>query len=151
MLSRSAAQPSYTDRVKPWLLYSLARLGIFAGALVILLLLGLPWYFAAIVAALIGLLISYIALPKLRHEVTASLAARRDVREHDADTDFEDAQLDLDAAAHPHEEPVSDAQRHAARRTPANASDAAVAADGESGLEREGDAERDGVEQRGDR
>lgn len=162
--------------MKPWLLYSLARLGIFAAALAILLVLGLPWYFAAIVAAIIGLLVSYIALPKLRHEVTASLAARREIREHDADTDFEDAQLDLDDERNPHAEPISDARRHAERRAadgtprvtnaptgsdavpvqPAGSGDAASTQSSRpedavptppSGLERERHPESDGVHQ----
>ena len=100
--------------MKAWLVYTLARLGIFAAALVVLFVIGLPWDWATIGAALIGLLVSYIALPKLRSEVTTSMANRRGRPERDADSDFEDdfvsaSDTDVDA-------PVSDADRHAERR-----------------------------------
>ena len=107
---------SYTCRVKPWLVYTVARLGIFAAALALLLLIGLKWYWATILAALVGLLVSYIALPRLRANVAESLAARRGRVEHDADTDFEDDFIDAADGDAPAERPVSDADRHAARR-----------------------------------
>ena len=81
--------------MKAWLLYTLARLGIFAAALVLLLVLTpMPWYWATIVAALVGLLVSYIALARLRTQVATSLANRRGGPERDADTDFEDDFVD---------------------------------------------------------
>jgi hypothetical protein len=80
--------------VKAWLVYTLARLGIFVVALVVLLVIGLPWYWAAIGGALIGLLVSYIALPGLRGAVTTSIAERRARPERDADSDFEDDFVD---------------------------------------------------------
>ncbi|OEI68532.1 DUF4229 domain-containing protein [Curtobacterium sp. ER1/6] len=109
--------------MKAWLVYTLARLGIFAAALAVLLVIGLRWYWAAIGAALIGLLVSYIALPGLRGRVTSSIASRRARPEHDADSDFEDDFVDAadsDAAdtadsAAPATRPVSDAERHRAR------------------------------------
>jgi hypothetical protein len=101
--------------VKAWLVYTLARLGIFAAALAVLLVIGLKWYWATILAAVVGLLVSYIALPKLRGRVTESLASRRDRPERDADTDFEDdfvdaADSDAPGTTTP---PTSDADRHA--------------------------------------
>lgn len=106
--------------MKAWLLYTLARLGIFAAALVLLLLLTpLEWYWATIIAALVGLLISYIALSGLRTQVALSLANRRGTPERDADSDFEDDFVDAadsDASAAPVVRPVSDADRHEARR-----------------------------------
>lgn len=111
--------------MKAWLVYTLARLGIFAAALAVLLVIGLRWYWAAIGAALIGLLVSYIALPGLRGRVTSSIASRRARPEHDADSDFEDDFVDAadseaaDAAdagtAAPATRPVSDAERHRVR------------------------------------
>jgi hypothetical protein len=92
--SGPAAVRPYTCRVKAWLVYTLARLGIFAVALVVLLLIGLPWYWAAIGAALIGLLVSYIALPGLRGAVTSSIAERRVRPTRDGDSDFEDDFID---------------------------------------------------------
>jgi len=82
--------------VKAWLVYTLARLGIFAVALVVLFVVGLPWYWATIGAAVIGLLVSYIALPGLRGQVTASIAARRGRTARDADSDFEDDFVDAE-------------------------------------------------------
>jgi hypothetical protein len=102
--------------VKAWLVYTLARLGIFAAALVVLFVVGLPWYWATIGAALIGLLVSYIALPRLRDQVTTSLATRRVRPEHDADADFEDDFVDAEDTDAPVVRPVSDAERHAERR-----------------------------------
>ena len=102
--------------MKAWLVYTLARLGIFAAAVALLLLTPLPWYWAVIVGALIGLLVSYIALPKLRSNVTQSLANRRGVPERDADSDFEDDFVDAADSDAPDVPPVSDADRHAARR-----------------------------------
>jgi hypothetical protein len=102
--------------VKAWLVYTLARLGIFAAALVVLFVIGLPWYWATIGAALIGLLVSYIALPKLREQVTTSLATRRPRPERDADSDFEDDFVDAEDSDAPADRPVSDAERHAERR-----------------------------------
>jgi uncharacterized membrane protein YdfJ with MMPL/SSD domain len=102
--------------VKAWLVYTLARLGIFAAALAVLLVIGLKWYWATILAALVGLLVSYIALPRLRGNVTESLANRRGTPERDADTDFEDDFVDAADSDAPVARPVSDADRHAARR-----------------------------------
>ncbi|MFJ4296520.1 DUF4229 domain-containing protein [Curtobacterium sp. NPDC089689] len=103
--------------MKAWLLYTLARLGVFAAALVLLLALTpMRWYWATIVAALVGLLVSYIALGKLRHRVALSLAERRPGPAHDADTDFEDDFVDAADGEAPREQPVSDADRHATRR-----------------------------------
>jgi cytochrome c-type biogenesis protein CcmH/NrfG len=102
--------------VKAWLLYTVVRLAIFAAVLVILLLIGWQWYVATVVAALVGLLVSYIALPKLRYQVATSLATRRRTPDRDADTDFEDARIDEDDAAQGVARPASDAERHAALR-----------------------------------
>ncbi|WP_420368309.1 DUF4229 domain-containing protein [Curtobacterium sp. L1-20] len=102
--------------MKAWLVYTLARLGIFAAALAVLLVIGLKWYWATILAALVGLLVSYIALPRLRGNVTESLANRRGTPERDADTDFEDDFVDAADSDAPVARPVSDADRHAARR-----------------------------------
>jgi hypothetical protein len=106
----------YTVRVKAWLLYTVVRLAIFAAVLAILMLIGWQWYIATIVAALVGLLVSYIALPKLRYQVATSLATRRRTPDRDADSDFEDARADEDEQVAPAARPVSDADRHAALR-----------------------------------
>ncbi|MFZ7086999.1 DUF4229 domain-containing protein [Curtobacterium sp. RRHDQ10] len=81
--------------MKAWLTYTLARLGIFAVVLTILLVIALPWPVATIGAALLSLLISYIALPKLRWRVATSLAERGNAGpDHDEDSDYEDDFVD---------------------------------------------------------
>lgn len=57
--------------------YSLLRIAIFAIVLVVLLLLGVQPVLSAVIAAVIGLCVSYIFFGKLRHAVAADLAARR--------------------------------------------------------------------------
>ena len=64
--------------VKPWVLYSLVRVGVFL--LVFALLMAtqqLPWWLAAIIAAVIGLCVAYIFFGKLRDAVARDLAERR--------------------------------------------------------------------------
>jgi uncharacterized membrane protein YphA (DoxX/SURF4 family) len=63
--------------VKPWVQYSLLRIAIFAIVLVVLLLLGVQPILSAVVAAVIGLCVSYIFFGTLRNAVAADLAARR--------------------------------------------------------------------------
>lgn len=71
--------------VKPWVTYSLVRLGIFALALTVLMLVGLEWWLAALLAAVIGFLVSYIFFAKLRDAVTADIVARREAPEQKND------------------------------------------------------------------
>ncbi len=68
---------AYTCSVKPWVQYSLIRLGVFAVVLAGLLIINLVWYWAAIVAAIVGLCISYIFFGTLRNAVASDVAARR--------------------------------------------------------------------------
>lgn len=46
--------------MKPWVSYSLIRLGLFAMTLTLLMLLGVPGWLAAIAAALVGFSVAYI-------------------------------------------------------------------------------------------
>jgi uncharacterized membrane protein YjjP (DUF1212 family) len=71
--------------VKPWVTYSLVRIGIFALALTVLMLVGLEWWLAALLAAVIGFLVSYIFFAKLRDAVTADIVARREAPEQKND------------------------------------------------------------------
>lgn len=64
--------------VKPWVIYSLVRIGIFALALAVLMLIGLEWWIAALLAAVIGFLVAYIFFAKLRDAVTNDIVARRE-------------------------------------------------------------------------
>ena len=81
--------------MKPWLSYSLIRLGLFAVTLTALLLLGVPGWLSAIVSALIGLSVAYIFFRPQRDAVAESIAARRERGEVNSDAD-EDTALDRD-------------------------------------------------------
>lgn len=76
--------------VKPWVLYSLIRLGIFVAVFGLLLLTPTPTWLSAIIAAVIGLCVSYIFFGKLRDAVALDLAARRARPAADADSTAED-------------------------------------------------------------
>jgi len=82
---------AYTVRVSPWVQYSLIRIGLFALVLAVLMLVGLEWWLAAIIAAIIGLCVSYIFFGSLRDRVASDFAARRGRKPADADADVEDA------------------------------------------------------------
>lgn len=84
--------------MKPWLKYSLIRLGVFVIVLVVLLFIGVPPVLATIIAAVVGLCVAYIFFGKLRAEMTADLIARRAsaaaVVPRDADSAAEDAEIE---------------------------------------------------------
>lgn len=73
--------------MKPWVAYSLVRIGIFALALVVLMLVGVEWWLAAILAAVIGLCVAYIFFGKLRDAVALDIAERRARPVGDGDSD----------------------------------------------------------------
>ncbi len=66
-----------------WIPYTVLRLALFGGVFVILWLLQVPYWIAAIAAAIIGLTVSYIFFPGLRDRVARELAERRDRRRAD--------------------------------------------------------------------
>ncbi len=79
--------------VKPWIAYSLVRVGVFALAFAILLLVGVVWWLAAILAAVIGFCVAYIFFGKLRDAVARDIAARRSAPvTKDADAVAEDVE-----------------------------------------------------------
>jgi hypothetical protein len=86
--------------VRATLKYTLIRLGIFAIVLAVMLLIGAPWYFAAPVAAIAGLAVSFIFFRSIRNQMAIELAtrgkrnARDEVIPEDDDTTAEDAVLD---------------------------------------------------------
>ena len=63
--------------MRAWVTYSLIRVGLFIVLFVVMLLLGVVYWVAAIAAALIALCISYIFLGRLRGRVAEELVARR--------------------------------------------------------------------------
>lgn len=77
--------------MSPWIQYTLLRLGIFGAGLGLLLAIGLDWWWAAIVATVVSMTVSYIFFGALRDAVALDLAARRQRPAVDADADAEDA------------------------------------------------------------
>lgn len=72
------------------MLYSLVRVGIFAIVLAVLLLVGIEWWLAAIIAAVVGLCVAYIFFGKLRDAVALDIVNRRATVTKDADQLAED-------------------------------------------------------------
>lgn len=81
--------------MKPWILYSLLRLGIFAAVFALLMVAQIDWWLSAIIAAILGFAISYIFFGKLRDAVALDIVARRSGPSHDPDRDAEDAAAGL--------------------------------------------------------
>jgi len=109
--------------MKPWVKYSLVRIGVFALAFGAMLAVGVIWWLAAILAAVISLCIAYIFFRAMRDAMTADLAKRRaNPAEADADADAEDtAEGAEDSAAGT----VADAVRHTVRDRRSDSSNSA--------------------------
>ena len=93
---------------RQWVVYSLMRLGVFALALAILMVVGVNVYFAAIGAAVIGFCISYLFFGKQRDAVARSIVRIRATPDHDEDSDAENAALDRLERERLHNERLSD-------------------------------------------
>ncbi|GAA4677611.1 DUF4229 domain-containing protein [Frondihabitans cladoniiphilus] len=83
--------------MKATLLYSLARIGVFVVAFIVFRFTPMPIWLAAILAAVVALLISYIFFGALRKNVALAIVKRRAAPERDDDADLEDAVLDARA------------------------------------------------------
>jgi len=68
-----------------WILYSLLRVGLFAAALVILMLVGLDLLPAAVIATIIAFAISYIFFREPRDALALEFQKRRDIPSEDPD------------------------------------------------------------------
>jgi len=77
--------------VKPWVAYSLLRVGVFVVAFAALMLANVPWWLSALIAAIIGLCVGYIFFGELRDRVALDIAERRARPAGDADSTAEDA------------------------------------------------------------
>jgi membrane protein implicated in regulation of membrane protease activity len=80
-----------------WIWFSLMRLAAFAIPLVIMLLLGVAPWLAALLAAIIGLCVSYIFFARTRNALSESLYENRKnkrISTQQADEDAEDAAVD---------------------------------------------------------
>ena len=129
--------------VPAWLTYSALRVLMFAVPLAVLLLLGLKVWIAAVLAAVIGVCLSYLFLRSSRSALSRDLYAARH-RETPAthiDADTEDAAIRAEDAA-------ARAQATAQASAPAVASTPATAP--AIGSEREGDAEQQTVGEPGE-
>lgn len=80
--------------MSPWIQYTLVRLGLFGVSLGLLLAIQLDWWWAAIVASIISMTVSYIFFGTLRDAVALDLAARREKPAVDPDAEAEDAAAD---------------------------------------------------------
>ena len=83
--------------MKPWVQYSLVRVGLFAVVFALLTLINPSlWWLWAIAAAIVSLCISYIFFGKLRDAVALDIVNRRAKPAGAADTDAaaEDAEAD---------------------------------------------------------
>lgn len=63
--------------MRPWIAYTLVRVGLFAVFFTVLYLIGLEWWLAALLAAALGFLVAYIFFRGLRGKVAGELAAAR--------------------------------------------------------------------------
>jgi len=80
--------------MSPWITYTLARLGFFVVALVVLLALGTGWIWGAIFATLISLALSVLLLSELRLRIANDIQRRIQKPAADIDSDVEDDQID---------------------------------------------------------
>ncbi len=79
---------------RSWILFSALRIGLFAVVLTILLLLQVEPWVAAVVAAVIGLCVSYIFFRPQRQALADSVSAYRSSEHRDEDADAENAVID---------------------------------------------------------
>lgn len=79
--------------MKPWVVYTVARLGLFLVALGVLLLVGTGWIWGTIFATGISLALSVLFLGGLRQRVADSIRNRVERPEKDVDSSVEDGQI----------------------------------------------------------
>lgn len=72
-------------------LFSVLRLAAIAVPLGVLLWLGFDWWWAALLATIIGVCVSVLALSPLRESIARTIADRVDNPAPDVDAEFEDA------------------------------------------------------------
>jgi ABC-type bacteriocin/lantibiotic exporter with double-glycine peptidase domain len=63
--------------MRPWVSYTLLRVGLFALIFIVLLVLQVTWWIAALIAAAVGFCVSYIFFRPLRNEVAEEIAESR--------------------------------------------------------------------------
>ena len=80
----------YTGTVKPWVAYSLVRIGLFAVIFAALFIAGVEAWLSAVIGAILSLCVSYLFFGRLRDAVARDIVARRARPPGDADTSAED-------------------------------------------------------------
>lgn len=119
--------------MKTWVSYSLLRLALFAAALTLLLLLSVPGWIAAIVAAIISFCVSYLFFGRQRAKVAALMQGSRDAGQA-VDDEYDSDTLGVDPSARRRVEASDEASE--------DESIASREASERQGLERDGGAER---------
>jgi hypothetical protein len=83
---------------KHWLVYIVARLGVFAAVLTVFTLLGFGWLYSTLIAAALSLAFSLIFLSNQREALSSDIYNRvkknKEVGLDDADSDLENDLLD---------------------------------------------------------
>ncbi len=83
---------------KHWLVYIVARLGVFAAVLIVFMLLGFGWLYSTLIAAALSLAFSLIFLSNQREALSSDIYNRvkknKDVGINDTDSDLENDLLD---------------------------------------------------------
>ncbi len=95
-VNNQKARPKLED-VKPsrqWILYTVLRFGLFVVVLAGLMLLGLEPWVAAIIAAVVGLCVTYIFFRGQRDDVARSFYRWRTTEHRDEDSEIENEALD---------------------------------------------------------
>lgn len=82
-----------------WLLYTLIRLGLFAGVFTVLMVLGQLWWVSAIFAMVISFAVSYLFFRDTRDALALDLQERRTRGDIDPDADAENAANDAAATS----------------------------------------------------
>lgn len=77
-----------------WILFSALRIGLFAVVLAVLLFLQIEPWIAAVIAAVIGLCVSYIFFRPQRVALAESVSSYRTAEHRDEDSDVENAAID---------------------------------------------------------
>ena len=83
---------------KHWLVYIVARLGVFAAVLTVFMLLGFGWLYSTLIAAALSLAFSLIFLSNQREALSSDIYNRvkknKELGLDDADSDLENDLLD---------------------------------------------------------
>jgi hypothetical protein len=84
----------------PWIVFIVARLGLFAGFLAIFLVLGFDWLYSALVSGALALAVSLVFLQKQRDELSKEIYKKfgkdQNSATRDSDADLENRILDLE-------------------------------------------------------